>query len=153
MRKFIRPTLWNIVTKEQDKRWSKRLKTSILNIAITLLLSGSCKRGFQKGVSKGLKGHLLQAKRASFRSQKMMFWNRGCERFLQQRRNKEDRKRVNTFCLPYYFLLYRIKSDRDKPLTFSFRTRNQHRCACYLRGNSTRNRGQLSWCRLFQKHP
>ena len=37
----------------------------------------------QKGVSKGLKGHLLQAKRASFQSQKMMFLNRGYERFLQ----------------------------------------------------------------------
>ena len=37
----------------------------------------------QKGVSKGLKEHLLQAKRASFQRQKMMFLNREYERFLQ----------------------------------------------------------------------
>jgi len=30
--------------------------------------------GHQKGVSKGLKEHLLQPRRASFRSQKSMYW-------------------------------------------------------------------------------
>ena len=47
------------------------------------LLFKRCLIGLQKGVSKGLKGHLLQANWASFRSQKSMFWKVECENIGQ----------------------------------------------------------------------
>ena len=44
-----------------------------------------CLIGLQKGVSKGLKGHLLQAKRALIESQLMPFSSRVFELSLQRR--------------------------------------------------------------------
>jgi len=49
----LQPTVNQLVIKRYDER---------------------CLIGLQKGVSKGLKGHLLQANWASFRSQKSMCW-------------------------------------------------------------------------------
>ena len=44
-----------------------------------------CLIGLQKGVSKGLKGHLLQVKRALIRRVKSMYKKRGVTLFLQNR--------------------------------------------------------------------
>ena len=46
---------------------------SSVNQRVIKLLFKRCLIGLQKGVSKGLKGHLLQAKWASLRKQKSMF--------------------------------------------------------------------------------
>ena len=45
-----------------------------VNQLVMRLCKRRCLVGFQKGVSKVPKGHLLQANWASFRSQKSMYW-------------------------------------------------------------------------------
>ena len=51
---------------------------------VTKLLFKRCLIGLQKGVSKGLKGHLLQAKRALIRIQLSLNKNRVDEKYLQR---------------------------------------------------------------------
>ena len=48
-----------------------------------MVVSKRCLIGLQKGVSKGLKGHLLQAERALIRGVKSRYKKRGVTLFLQ----------------------------------------------------------------------
>ncbi len=52
-----------------------------VNQFVTKLLTKRCLIGLQKGVSKGLKGHLLQAKRALIGSQLSLNKNRRWEKY------------------------------------------------------------------------
>ena len=54
--KFTPQRQRNILTKSSKKRWGNRLKASSFNASITLLLSSSCKIGFQKVLNWTLKG-------------------------------------------------------------------------------------------------
>jgi len=56
------------------------------NQLVTKWQNKRCLIGLQKGVSKGLKGHLLQAKRAFFRSQKSMYSKLWYEKLWQSNR-------------------------------------------------------------------
>ena len=61
--------------------------------------------------------------------------------------NAEIKKTESISLLPVSHIIsssLSIKRGKYKTLIIPIRTRNQHRCACYLRGNSTRNRGQQS---------
>ena len=55
------------------------------------MLFKRCLLGLQKGVSKGLKGHLLQAKRALIRMELTPFYFSAFEFLLQYRVTEEDR--------------------------------------------------------------
>ena len=58
---------------------------------VTKTTQKRCLIGPQKGVSKGRKGHLLQAKRALIESLLTPFWFSVLELSLQDRRTKRDR--------------------------------------------------------------
>ena len=62
------------------------------NQLVTKAIKKRCLIGLQKGVSKGLKGHLLKAKRALIERQLMPFWFSILEFSLQDGRTEEDRR-------------------------------------------------------------
>ena len=66
-----------------------------VNQLVTKAQSKRCLIGLQKGVNKGRKGHLLQAKRALIERQFTPLRFSMLELYLQDRRRQNDKKRQN----------------------------------------------------------